>query len=462
MPLLSEPAYTDNVGNCYLLALTSFALTAGLTFGSMGLIVLPAEVLVMWPETQAASLGLLLAMTGITQLIAPAVGYLSDRCTHSLGRRRPFMLGGAAVTVTGLVGMRVARDVLLPKTYAACLFVSMVGMNSAYAGFTGLLPDMVPESSMGKASGLMAVLNAVGAALSFYILGFAGLGVQHAYTMYAATVVATVGVTTLVAREVPLVKAAPTVTGEVVRSFYVSRASHGDFFWVFWIRCAYYMGVSVLSFMMLFLRDAVLPLSGDNPPFSAGVEPSRRPMYYTSMIAILGQLGAVCIAVPIGRLSDRHGRKPYIYLSCGMMVFVYLAFLFTPPLAWILTIGFVYGMGNGSFLTVDYALAVDTLPDKKAAAKDLGLWGVSAFIGSSGGPVILGPLLHVVGTLSIGGSWADVLGEPGPDATGVSTAVEASSPDQVRYGVLGYQAILVAGMIFVSVAAYLLKFVSKS
>jgi len=306
----------------------------------------------------------------------------------------------------------------------------------------------------------MAVLNAVGAAASFYVLGFASLDVKHSYTMYATAVVATVALTAVVAREQPLLKAAPTVPIEMLRSFYVSRATHGDFFWVFWIRCTYYMAVSVLSFMMLFLRDAVLPVSGDSPPFSEGVAPARRPMYYTSMIAILGQLGAVCIAVPIGRLSDRHGRKPYIYLACSMMVAVYTAFLFAPPLAWILAIGFVYGMGNGSFLTVDYALAVDTLPDKKSAAKDLGLWGVSAFIGSSCGPVLLGPLLHIVGTLSLGGSWADVMGES--DANEPADASSADPGTDVRYGLAGYQALLTGGILFVGASAYLLKYVSKS
>ena len=72
---------------CYLLGLSCFALTNGLTFGSMGLIILPAECERIWPETQAIALGMLLAMVGSTQLVAPIAGYLSDRCTHPLGRR---------------------------------------------------------------------------------------------------------------------------------------------------------------------------------------------------------------------------------------------------------------------------------------------------------------------------------------------------------------------------------------
>ncbi|KAL1529743.1 hypothetical protein AB1Y20_000679 [Prymnesium parvum] len=454
--MIAEPLERPSPTLPQLLAYTSFSLTAGLVFGSMGLIVLPAEVLVMWPETQAATLGVLLALTGISQLIAPAVGYLSDRCTHPLGRRRPYLLAGGAVSLLGLLGMRVARDGALPKSYAGSLLVCMLGMNCSYAGFTGLLPDLVPECMMGKASGLMAVLNAVGAALSFYLLGFTGIDVRYSYSLYGAAVIATIGVTAVFANEAPLLKASPVVGSEILRSFYVSMATHGGFAIVFWIRCTYYMGISVLSFMILFLRDVILPISGDDPIFGNGVEPSRWPTYYTSMIALIGQLGAVSIAVPIGRLSDRDGRKPYIYLACGMMVLVYLIFAFSPPLSVILAIAFMYGMGNGSFLTVDYALAVDTLPDKANAAQDLGLWGVAAFIGSSFGPLILGPLLHVIGILSLGGTLDDVFGKT------IAAPNNGNSTDhELQYGPAGYRAILVMGIVFVSITAHMLKFVDK-
>jgi len=305
----------------------------------------------------------------------------------------------------------------------------------------------------------MAVLNAIGAALSFWIFGFVGLDVRYSYTMYGAAVAGTVALTCAVAREAPLLRPSPIVMKELLASFYVSLATHRDFYWVFWIRCTYYMGISVLSFMMLFLRDAILPISGDSPIFGAAVPTERRPLFYTSMIAMIGQLGAVAIAVPIGHLSDQHGRKPYIYLSCAMMAGVYVIFLFAPPLTYILAIGFVYGMGQGSFLTVDYALAVDTLPNKEDAAKDLGLWGVSAFVGSSCGPVVLGPLLHVVGILALGGTWDDVIG--GSSSSSLEASLAKSNAVDVRYGLAGYQAIMLGGTFFVGLSAALLKNVQR-
>lgn len=89
---------------------------------------------------------------------------------------------------------------------------------------------------MGKASGLMAILNAVGAAISFWVFGFVALDVRHSYTLYGAVVAISVLMTITVARETQLLRPPPNVLTELISSFYVSRRTHGDFFWVFWIR----------------------------------------------------------------------------------------------------------------------------------------------------------------------------------------------------------------------------------
>ena len=73
------------------------------------------------------------------------------------------------------------------------------------------------------------------------------------------------------------------------------------------------------------------------------------------------------------------------------------------------------------FLSVDYALACDTLPSLESAAQGLGVWGVSAFLGSTLGPLIAAPLLAYFG-------WT-------------------SSPD--RYSPLGYTAVNLAGAVYV-------------
>lgn len=58
------------------------------------------------------------------------------------------------------------------------------------------------------------------------------------------------------------------------------------------------------------------------------------------------------------------------------------------PLASLIIIGMTYGIGNGSFLAVDTALALDVLPDKEETAKAMGIWTTSGFLS-----VMLGPTL---------------------------------------------------------------------
>lgn len=36
-------------------------------------------------------------------IVAPIVGTLSDRCTHRMGRRRPFIVGGLIATIVGML-----------------------------------------------------------------------------------------------------------------------------------------------------------------------------------------------------------------------------------------------------------------------------------------------------------------------------------------------------------------------
>ena len=85
----------------------------------------------------------------------------------------------------------------------------------------------------------------------------------------------------------------------------------------------------------------------------------------------MGQLAALLVAVPSGRLSDQLGRKPLVYASCLVMAVVYIGFALAPSMLMVLVLTVGWGMGNGMFLSVDYALACDVLPSLEHAAQSL-------------------------------------------------------------------------------------------
>jgi len=359
-------------------------------------------------------LGVMLGCTGVTQLLGPAVGYGSDRSTSRYGRRRPLLVLGAVLACIGSLTMLIAREYYLRFTYIAALTASIAGMNISYASYTALLPDLIPAPHLGRASGMMATMSMLGALLGFGIFGLTHVGTSEAYTIYCLVILASVLLTCIVAKEKARLNAPPISMTELAAAYSIDVQT--DFFWVFITRTFYYMGLSLQSFLLYMLRD---------------VQRVDDPTYYTSLLCMIGQFSAALIAAPAGLLSDRYGRKPLVYASCTLMAIVFVGFSLSPTIRGVLILGVGYGIGNGMFLSVDYALACDTLPSLESAAQGLGVWGVSAFLGSTLGPLMTAPLLAYFG-------W---------------------TANPLVYSARGYMAVNLAGLVYVSCAGAFLCYV---
>ena len=51
-----------------------------------------------------------------------------------------------------------------------------------------------------------------------------------------------------------------------------------------------------------------------------------------------------------------------------MMAMVYVGYCFVDTYEWVVILGVIYGAGNGVYIAVDYALAVDCLPSQVSAS----------------------------------------------------------------------------------------------
>ena len=87
---------------------------------------------------------------------------------------------------------------------------------------------------------------------------------------------------------------------------------------------------------------------------------------------------AVSAALPAallgGAATDRVGRKALVYAAGVVMLGCAVTSAFNTAFPLALATIFVFGIGYGAFLAVDYALVLDVLPSAATAAKDLAVW----------------------------------------------------------------------------------------
>lgn len=111
--------------------------------------------------------------------------------------------------------------------------------------------------------------------------------------------------------------------------------------------------------------------------YNADVLGQRDAQTSTSVMLVCIIVGSIASALVGGRVSDRVGRKPVIYVAGGVMAAAALALLVAPsyPVALALAVGF--GVGFGAFTSVDWALGSDAMPSASSYARDMGIWHVA-------------------------------------------------------------------------------------
>jgi len=212
--------------------------------------------------------------------------------------------------------------------------------------------------------------------------------IQIHYLIYVATILVVAMLVCYCATEASSLNSTPgsLSLADIRRTYLIDPSKDADFAWVCAGRMCYYVSTSVAAFMYYYFRDMM------------HVETESRRRMVIGLLAIVMQCVGMLAAVPLGRLSNRWGRKPVIYISCMFMSCTFLLYVLAPlnaKTSWpaVVAAAVFYGIGSGAYLSVDYALALDCLPKGKTAAEALGLWGVIGFLGSTMGPVIGGVLL---------------------------------------------------------------------
>jgi MFS family permease len=173
---------------------------------------------------------------------------------------------------------------------------------------------------------------------------------------------------------------------EFASTFYVSPRKSPDFAWAFASRFMFVLAYAFLTtYQVYYLLDKIGSAEAEVP--------------HQIFLGTLVQ-SAVVVAASLlgGRLSDRTGRRKVFVLTASV---VYGLAMFVLAVASDFN-GFLVGMaigglGFGVYVAVDLALAVDVLPDKDNAAKDLGVFNIAGTLPFSVAPGIAPAILAIGG-----------------------------------------------------------------
>jgi Na+/melibiose symporter-like transporter len=376
-------------GVIHQLLLSFYWLAYNLQWAALLAIMLPSQVAaIAGPDRKELVIGIVTSVGALFSLVlTPVAGARSDRSRSRFGRRRPYIAWGTALNIVFLIAMAAIGPRPGLIVFALAYLGVQLGSNWAGGPYAALIPDVVPESGRGAASGWMALMSTVGTLAGVLM---AGQLVQPGRYLPAAAVIAAVLAIATVAtcagvREVPRIvtAAAPDpAIGSPLRSFLPDPRAHRDFYWVLATRCLVGMGIySVFSFFQYFLADVI-----------GAARPEQQASYLIGIIIAAG----IPTSLVAGAQSDRIGRKPLVYASGALMALASLAFVFAGygrSLPWMFAVGAVFGIGYGAYQAVDWALAIDVLPPGGDAGRDMGIWHVALVLPQVLAPALSGLLL---------------------------------------------------------------------
>jgi MFS family permease len=331
--------------------------------------------------------GLVLAM-----IVQPLAGGLSDTTQSRWGRRRPWIFVGNLLCMVCLAGMALAGSFLGLLIAYVCL---QIVSNCAHGPAQGLIPDLVPKKQRGLASGIKNLADMLGLVVASLM---AGRLMSNGNPVLAFVVIGMVLATSTM---ITLLTAEKNIAGEPsakqdgstevpgkrsLRELVVDFQSHPGYARLIVSRLLILLGIyAAQGFVQYYLQDV---MKVPDPPKAT-----------SDLMATIG-LPLTLAVFPAGFLSDRLGRRRMNLLAGAIIVLGIFLLTFAANMPQVLTFGAVIGIGTGMFLSANWALATDLIPQEEAG-KYLGFTNL-ATAGASAASRLGGPLIDGINALRPG------------------------------------------------------------
>lgn len=302
--------------------------------------------------------------TTVVQLI---VGPISDACGSRMGRRHPFILWG---TILGAACILLFAYVQSFWLLVIAFFGVQTFLNLAMGPYQALLPDTVPASRHGLASAYMGFALLIGQLAG----GLTLFGISQIKPAPSLFAVLSVVVALMLAGAVVTVLRVPDAPAPPDRSkppLQALRAAgnidlrgNPDFFGLLYSRFFINLSFStVTAFLLYYLQDSI--------------GPKKSAVLNQGLVILVATVAGLIGTALGGKYSDKVPKKRLVYVACAILATGALFFAFITTMPMVLALAFVFGAGWGTFAAVDWALAVNLLPEGGgSAARYLAVWHV--------------------------------------------------------------------------------------
>ena len=330
-------------------------------FQGTQLVLLPAQVQSLAPDSKVGSLALITTVSAIAGLVGlPLGGSVSDRTRSRFGRRSPWL----AVSSLVCAGLLLAMGSSTGLAMLAVTYTLLMSASNFYQGaLTAIVPDRVPTHRRGTASAAIGMGIPLGTLVGVNLAGH--LSPLKADLCIAVLLVATTLLLVFAAREEPSIAAGAPVTHERggVRTYLLAFRNR-DFTLAFVGRAGLFLSwFTVTGYLFYILADHIgtarLP-GGD----VAGA---------VSLLATISVIASFASTLT-GLVADRLDRRKAIAASSSFgLGLSMLVPAFSPTWPAMLVFAGLSGTFLGAYMAVDLALMSLVLPDRHSAGRDFGI-----------------------------------------------------------------------------------------
>lgn len=312
----------------------------------------------------------------ISIIIFPIIGSFSDRTSSKIGSRFPYFIIGSVILIFSLYLIASSPSIAI---FSIGVILYYAGSNIIDGPWMALYPDLIPENSRGRASGIKAFVDILALILGRLIAGYimsnaekmGGLAPIYSVTIPTISLLLSLIITwnaiKTSIKPINNIKK-KKITNIIKESFNVNFDVSPNFKWWFGNRFFFWAAFNILGTFLLFFTIDVI-----------GLVESEAQLFLGKLTTVIG-ICILFIVIPSGKASDKYGPRPLIILAGFVASFGTIYILIIKNIILLYVGGAIIGGAAGVFVSANFSMLTKIAPPNESA-RYMGI----AMIASTGG-----------------------------------------------------------------------------